>query len=107
MAISKFKKRYNVSLTPQIVDRFQSLVREIGLPQSTMSTAIDDFLKDMCEVFQTAKDQGSMQISDIFKVMGKQVELVLEDERQKNQQMKGEINAGKTKGKGQHVPVLS
>jgi len=81
MAISKNKKRYQVTLTPSIVDRFQGLVDEIGLPPSTMSMAIDDFLKDMSEVFQTAKDSGTMRISDIFKVMGKQVELVIEEER--------------------------
>lgn len=76
MAISKYKKRYNVTLTPSVVDRFQALAREIGLPPSVMSAACEDALKGITEVFQTAKDKGSLEISDLYRLMGQQMELI-------------------------------
>jgi hypothetical protein len=76
------KKRYHVTLTPAIVERFQSLCKEFGLPPQTMSHAIDDCLRDLASVFQTAKDQGKFDLSDIFKLMGKQVELFMEEEKE-------------------------
>jgi len=75
------KKRYSVTLTPANVERFQALATDIGMPPSAMSHAIDDFLRDMCEVLQTGKDQGRLDLSDIFRLMGKQMELHEEEER--------------------------
>jgi hypothetical protein len=89
------KKRYNVTLTPLIVERFQSLCKEFGLPPQTMSYAIDDFLRDFSSVFQTAKDQGKFDLADIFKLMGKQVELFMQDEkkeREESEKQKRDIN---------------
>ena len=77
------KKRYNVTLTPAIVERFQSLCNHFGLPPATMSHVIDDSLAQVASVFQVQKDQGKFDLSDVFKLMGKQIEL-FEDEGRKN-----------------------
>jgi hypothetical protein len=84
MAVSKSKKRFQVSLTPANVDRFQSLVQYLGLPANTMSMLCDDAIKGMSDVLQTAKEKGSIDIEDIEKLMGKQVELFREEERKQN-----------------------
>lgn len=84
MAISKFKKRYNVTLTPANVERFQSLVQHVGLPPNTMSALCDDAIKGMSDILQEAKEKGTIGIEDIFRLMGKQVELLMEEERRDN-----------------------
>jgi hypothetical protein len=76
------KKRYSVSLRQANVERFQALCRDFGMPANTMSNALDDTLHGLCEMFQEAKERGTMNISDIFRLMGKQVELLIEEEKQ-------------------------
>lgn len=99
MAIAKSKKRYLVSLTVSNVERFQSLCRDIGLPPGTMSNACDDIIRDLCDVFQEAKDTGKMSINDIFRLMGKQMELLMEEERKEKEDagQKRNKNSGKSK----------
>jgi len=75
MAISQLKRRYSVSLTPANVNRFQSVCKKLGLPPATMSNAFDDMLCDLSATFEAAIEKGSMELSDLFKVMGKQLEL--------------------------------
>lgn len=76
MAISKSKRRYSVSLTPAVVDRFQALARELGMPAFVMSSACEDALRQMSNVFQIAKDKGSIEVSDLMRLMGQQMELI-------------------------------
>lgn len=78
------KKRYSVTLTPANVERFQELAEYFGMPPAVMSRSIDDFLQDMCSVLQSGKEQGKLDISDIFRLMGKQMELRLDKEEAKN-----------------------
>jgi hypothetical protein len=80
MAISKLKRRYSVTLTPSIVSRFQALAKELGMPPSVMSAAFDDTLKGLIDVFQTAKEKGSLDLSDMKRLMGEQLELVEREE---------------------------
>ena len=83
MAISQKKKRYYVTLTPAHVDRFQDLCKRLNLPPSTMSHAIDDLIDNVSDTFQMALDKGSLQISDLIKVMGKQLELIEDEEKER------------------------
>lgn len=76
MAISKSKRRYSVTLTPSVVDRFQALAKAIGMPASVMSAACEDALKEMSNVFQIAKDKGTVEVSDLMRLMGQQMELI-------------------------------
>jgi hypothetical protein len=93
MAISKHKKRYMITLTPAVVERFQGLSRDIGLPVSTMSAVCEDSLKSVADVFQAAKDKGTFEISDLLRLFGQQMELV-EDERRTNDERKISKKAG-------------
>lgn len=82
MAIAKNKTRCTLSLTTSNVERFQSLVKEFGMPSNTMSKACDDIIKNLCGVFEEAKAKGSFGISDLFRVMGTQMELLVEEEKE-------------------------
>jgi hypothetical protein len=52
-----------------------------------MSNAFDDVINNLSDTFQLALDKGTMELSDLFRVMGKQMELLEEvkkpDARQK------------------------
>lgn len=87
MSISKYKKRYNLSLTPSIVDRFQILCKELKLPPATMSNLCDDAISNVSDTFELALQKGSIDLSDLFKVMGKQIEL-LEDDKKRSKIVK-------------------
>lgn len=87
------KKRYSVSLTEKNVDRFQALCKEFNMPAKTMSNVCDDAIMEVSKVFQTAKEQGKFDIQDIFRLMGQQVELLMEEERK---EAKSDENRKKT-----------
>lgn len=75
------KKRYSVTLTPARVERFQALAEKLKLPPNAMSCAIDDLLHDMCEqVFEPAIKQGTFGLDDIFRIMGENVQKLIDDE---------------------------
>jgi len=86
MAISKHKRRYALTLTPSVVDRFQGLCKRLNLPNSTMSNAVDELLDNVSDTFQLALDKGNIELSDLMKVMGKQLEL-LEAEKKEVQRV--------------------
>ena len=83
MGISKSKKRYQLSLTPAVVDRFQGLCKRLNMPSSTMSNAVDDLLDNISDTFQLALDKGTIEVSDLMKVMGKQMELIEAEEKER------------------------
>lgn len=87
MAAEK-KKRYAVTLTPSVVNRFQSLRAKLGLPPKTLSSVCDEALNEVSTVFQTALDKGTLELSDLMKLMGKQVELFEEEERRIREETK-------------------
>lgn len=89
MAIAKNKRRYALTLTPAIVDRFQALCEHFGLPIGTMSNAVDDSLKSLSDALQAAKDQGQLSNDILWRLMGKQWELIKDE--------KGEGNVSKQK----------
>lgn len=81
MAVAKGKKRYQIPLTSDNVDRFQRLVQELGMPRGTMAAALDDTIRGLCEVFQKAKDSGGFTLNDMFKMIGEQVTEIVEIEK--------------------------
>ena len=93
MAVSKSKKRYMVSLTPSVVIRFQSLARDLGMPASVMSTACEDSLKSIADVFQTAKDKGSIDTGDLFRLLGQQMDLIKNEEKEEKNVPKQKRNS--------------
>jgi hypothetical protein len=92
MAVGKNKKRYSISLTASNVDRFHELCKFFGMPSTTMSNACDDAIKSISDVFQMAKDQGKLDIEDLFKVMGRQMQLISDEEKERKDAPKQKRN---------------
>jgi phosphoribosylformylglycinamidine (FGAM) synthase-like enzyme len=74
------KRRYTVTLTPAHVKRFQDICKRLGMPTSTMSKAFDDTLVGLSDTLQIAADQGASGIGDIVTMMGKQMELLKQEQ---------------------------
>jgi protein-disulfide isomerase-like protein with CxxC motif len=89
MAIGKDKRRYSVSLTPARVDRFQALCKQLGMPPSTMSSALDDVLASLADTFQTAADNG---ITGVVSLMENKMEKLHEEKRKHEEGQKRDTN---------------
>lgn len=72
------KKRYQISLTQETVERFQSLVKQSKLPPGTMSSVLDDSLWKVTETFEkliARKEQGKTTgLAALFEIIGQQLE---------------------------------
>ena len=80
MAIPANKKRYSVTLTPALVDRFHRLCRDLAIPPSAMSSSFDDFLASINDVMQLWVDDGKIDVNRLKSLMGKQMKLIDEEE---------------------------
>jgi hypothetical protein len=81
MAVTTTKRRYSVSLRPAVVNRFQALAKELGIPRSSMSAACEDAIKNVSDVFQMAKEKGTIEISDLHRLFGQQLEIIEQETR--------------------------
>lgn len=72
MAISKSKKRYNVTLDPEIVANFQSLSTLFGFPPSFMSLACQAGIEQFAKALQLSKDKGTFTQADLFMLIAQQ-----------------------------------
>lgn len=93
MAVAKHKVRKTISIEKVHADRFDALCKHFGMPDTTLSAACNDIIRDLCETFETAKNQGYFTIEDLFKVMGRQMQMHL-DEIKEDQNDKKEIHGG-------------
>lgn len=96
------KKRYSVSLSQANVERFQALCKDFGMPSNTMSNALDETITGLCEMFNEAKERGTMNLEDIFRLMGRKAQLLIDEERKevkKNEpeQKRDSVSGSKTK----------
>jgi hypothetical protein len=83
MPLSNGKRRYNVSLNPEVVKRFQTLARELGMPPVVMSLICEDALKQSATVFQIQKSKGKFSFGDLLRLQGQQLDLMENEEKEK------------------------
>jgi len=84
------KRRYAITLTVEHVNRFRKLSEHLGMPPSTLSRALDEFLdgltKSMEEFRERHASSGKLTLGDLFEVVGQQLnekEETTHDEKQK------------------------
>jgi phosphoribosylformylglycinamidine (FGAM) synthase-like enzyme len=81
MSVAAGKRRYSMALNVTTVDRFHAICEKLKLPPSTMSQATDDLLRDLAGVLEKAHAKGNLTITDLFTEMGRQMELLQDEER--------------------------
>ena len=83
MAISKSQKRYNVCLTPSVVDRYYALAEKVGVP-GNMSSLFEDALKQTSTLLEVVIETGALTSDDLRKILGTQMDQIQEDERKED-----------------------
>ena len=73
------KKRYQVTLTPENVERYQAACRQLKLPVSTMSAFCDEAIKQQAIYFEKVISRGTTSIKDLFDMIGDNLSDVYED----------------------------
>jgi cysteinyl-tRNA synthetase len=79
--IKSTKKRYTFTLTQKNVEAYQALMKKLNIPQSALSNAMDSFISEMTTTMQKCVDKGSFTITDLFTLMGEQMELITKEEK--------------------------
>lgn len=79
------KKRFQVTLTAENVNRFQALAEKMRMPKGIMSTVLDESLLNVTESMEKfAAKGGKLTIADLFTVIGEQLEKITEEEDAKD-----------------------
>lgn len=92
------KRRYSVTLSEENVKRFQAICKKGGLPLSTMSSALDDFLRDISPIMEKAAEKGKFSTLDFFTYLGEQVQAVVEEEKAEQRKIDLAYQVGKQIG---------
>ena len=82
--IPEGRTRRSITFDVAVLDRFQSLADRLGMPSTTLSSICNDAVHEISNVLTLGLEQGKLDIEDIFRLMGKQVETLLEEERTSN-----------------------
>lgn len=76
------KKRYQLTLTSDLVDEFQRLSREMGMPPGFLSSSIDEYLVQITDVLKTIVDKKKFTLKDMFQFMSDQLEDLDDDKKE-------------------------
>jgi hypothetical protein len=74
------KRRYSLSLTPENVDRFHAIAKKFHAPKIQMSLVCDDAILEWAKMMELAASKGSFTMTDLFKMIGEQMELIVNPE---------------------------
>lgn len=82
--IPEGRVRRSITFDQDVLDRFFALTDRLGMPSTTLSAVCNDAVAEVSKVLALGLEQGKLDIEDIFRLMGKQVETLLEEERKDN-----------------------
>lgn len=74
------KKRYQLTLTVDNVNAFKAALKKANFPPSVLSSAVDDFLRDMAKTVDKCATKGSFTFIDFFTTLGEQVQDLVQEE---------------------------
>ena len=89
------KKRYNLTLTQESVEDFQTVARSLGMPVSIMSTVCDEAIVSVCRVFKKAKEKGGFSMSDMLTMMAEQTAEIENEGKKRDEELKETTKKGK------------
>lgn len=95
MPIPSNKRRFSLTLTPENVHRFKAALKKANMPPSVLSTAVDDFLRDMSGTLEKCSEKGNVNLMDFFTMLGEQVMQLQEEEKQHAEKLKEKAAKGK------------
>lgn len=82
--IPEGRVRRSITFDVDVLNRFHALIDRLGMPSTTLSAICNDAVAEVSKVLALGLEQGKLDIEDIFRLMGKKVETLLEEERKNN-----------------------
>lgn len=76
------KKRYQLTLTEENVNRFQAIAEKLKMPKSTMSAMLDESLASLVKNMEKWVSQGKVSMVDLFAMIGEQLDELSKEEKQ-------------------------
>jgi len=70
------KKRYQVTLTIETVERFRRLEKAMHMPASTMSLLLDEALERTTRSIEKFREKGSVSFADLFHLIGEEFDKI-------------------------------
>lgn len=92
------KKRYQLTLTRENVEKFQDIANRLNMPQNILSYTVDEYLLNLSEAMESLLETDSITAGDFFTVLGNQLKKL---EVQQNDEAK--VHEGKEKKKNRKV----
>lgn len=79
------KKRYQLTLTEENVNRFQAIAEQLKMPKSTMSSMLDESLAALVKNMEKWMAQGKVTMVDLFTTIGEQLDELSQEGKQDDQ----------------------
>ena len=76
------KKRVMLTLTASNVEKLQKLFKDHGLPSGTLSSLVDDYIKEQIKVMESIVESGKFSFKDMFTIFGQKMDEVIKQEEQ-------------------------
>lgn len=89
------KRRFSLTLTPENVAAFKAALKRNSMPPNVLSSAVDDFIKEMAVTLNKCADKGSVNFLDFFTMLGEQVQQVVNEEKAHDKEFKKNVKTGK------------
>lgn len=97
MSIADGKKRFILSLTTKNVHMFRDACKRLGMPPSSLSTAVDEYLEGMVPMLDTASKSGKLTVTDFFTYMGTKVQEMIDEEKLQEEEKKNVVEVSPAK----------
>lgn len=88
MSLAADKMRVVLSLKRANVQRYRDICRQEGMPTSSLSIAVDEFLEGIVPMMDLAAGRKGLSITDFFTYMGQQVQQSIEEEKSREEEKK-------------------
>lgn len=76
------RKRYMLTLEEDLVNEFRGHCKTFKLASGQLSSSTEDMLKELNQMFKRCKETGKLTITDLFQMMGQNIQEAMENEEQ-------------------------
>lgn len=79
--IPEGRTRRSVTFDTDVLKRFFELADRLSMPSTTLSAICNDAVAEINKVLALGLEQGNLTLSDVFRLVGSQIDSLLEEER--------------------------
>jgi len=79
--IPEGRTRRSITFDTDVLERFLALASRLGMPSTTLSAICNDAVAEINKILALGLEQGNLTLSDVFRLVGSQMDSLLEEER--------------------------